>query len=237
MAFSDDFGQFVPDNLWYLKQFNIFDCFTRSELEEVTKVLRLRRFGKREIIALPTEERRHIYFLVTGKAKVARVGEEGKELILDILRPGEIFGPIAYPVRHYAQTEVIALQDCMAGHICEDDFNKLMREKPELYLAVNKLMGSRLVRLESRLEELLFRDVTCRLARTLLRLADEYRHDTECGRRVDLVLTQQELANLIGASREMTNLTLNQFRRSGFIAIHHRHICLHDLEALQRLAD
>jgi len=155
---------------------------------------------------------------------------------LDILKPGEVFGQLAFPEEHSSNTEVIALERCIIGHIHENDFRNLMEKMPNLCLSTNKLIGTRLLKIENRLEELLFRNVPCRLARLLLRLSDEYPHQITCGLRLDLVLTQQELANLIGSTREIVSMALNCFRRNGLIDIHSRYICLHDIEAIQNLA-
>ena len=233
---STSFDSELNSSLWYLKKFNLFENFSKEELESVTSILHLSEFNKREPIVLPSEQERHIYFLIKGKAKLSRLEEDGKELILEILRPGEVFGNLAFPKQHYFNALVVALQKCMVGHIHEKNFNKLLEKKPDLCFQVNKMIGSRLLKIENRLEELLFRGVPCRLARLLLRLSDEYPHDLVCGLRIDLILTQQELANLIGATREMVSMALNRFKRDGWIDIHSRYICLHDMAALKKLA-
>ena len=226
----------LTSNVWHLKKFNIFDNFDKSELESITCIFQLTEFTKHEAIYLPCEPIRRIYFLINGKAKLSKIDENGKELILDILKAGEIFGQLAFPEGHYSNTEVIALERCIIGHIREKDFRNLMKKIPDLCLSTNKLIGTRLLKIENRLEELLFRDVPCRLARLLLRLSDEYPHQITCGLRLDLIVTQQELANLIGSTREMVSTTLNCFKRSGWIDIHSRYICLHDIQAIQNLA-
>ncbi len=221
---------------WHLKKFNIFESFDVDELESVTKILRLNEFCKKDPIVLPIKEERRIYFLMKGKAKLSRIDETGKEFILEILQAGEIFGPIAYPEKHYYNAQVIALQKCIVGHIPERDFNKLLSEKPELCLAINKIIGTRLLKIENRLEELLFKNVPTRLANLLLRLSVKYPHQNPCGVQVDVRLTQRELANLIGASREVTSTTLNRFKSSGWIEVHKHHICLHNVNALKSIS-
>ncbi|MFQ5709936.1 MAG: Crp/Fnr family transcriptional regulator [bacterium] len=222
--------------VWYLKRFNIFDKFSKKELESLTDLLHLNEFDKRNLIVFPGDNGNKIHFLVKGRAKLSRLSDDGNEFILEILRPGEIFGPLAVPQEHSTNAQVVALERCLVGHIHHSDFNQLMEKKPDLCFEVIKVMGERLVRIENRLEELLFRDVPCRLARLLLRLSEEYPHELDCGVRIDVTLTQQELANLIGATREMTSITLNRFKRNGWIETHERCICLHDLKNLKKLA-
>lgn len=221
---------------WYLKNFNLFDNFSRTDLAEVTKLLHLQEFKKGQIITIPLDAERRIYFLLKGKAKLVRFGKDGKEIILVILREGEIFGLLAMMLEEYSSSLVVALEKCLVGIIRETDFRQLMQKKPELYLAISKHFGARLLKIENRLDELLFQDISARLARLLLRLANEYPGRRSCGKRINLKLTQQDLANLIGASRETTNMALNNFKNQGWLGLHQRSICLHDIEALKKLA-
>lgn len=222
---------------WYLKNFNLFDNFSRAELAEVTKLLHLQEFKKGQIVTIPLDDERRIYFLLKGKAKLARFGKDGREIILVILREGEIFGLLAMMLEEYSSSLVVALEKCLVGIIRETDFRQLMQQKPELYLAISKHFGARLLKIENRLDELLFQDISARLARLLLRLANEYPSHKHCGKRINLKVTQQDLANLIGASREMTNIALNSFKSQGWLGLHQRFICLHDIEALKKLAE
>lgn len=224
-------------NFWHLKKFNVFETFERDELESVTKVLHLQEFKRGEPIHLPDQTERRLYFSIRGRAKLSRVDDGGgKELILYIVKPGEMFGLLAFAREQYLDTRVVALEKCIVGHISEPDFNVLMQKNPDVGLRLNKVVGKRLIKIEHRLEELLFRDVPCRLARLLLRLVDEYEVELPCGSKIDLKLTQQDIANLIGATREMVSLSLNDFKRSGWIAMHRHHVCVHDRQALKKMA-
>ena len=172
-----------------------------------------------------------------GKAKLVRFGKDGKEIILVILREGEIFGLLAMMMEEYSNSLVVALEKCLVGIIREAGFRRLMQKKPELYLAISKHFGARLLKIETRLDELLFQDISARLARLLLRLANAYPSRRSCGKRLNLKLTQQDLANLIGASRETTNIALNHFKSRGWLGLHQRSICLHNIAALKKLAE
>ncbi|NIP61895.1 MAG: helix-turn-helix domain-containing protein [Nitrosopumilaceae archaeon] len=217
-----------------LKKFEIFENFSKAELNSVHKILQLNEFKKGAPIAvLPTET---VYFLIKGKAKFSRIDEKGKEIILYILRAGETFGLPDFSNGKYSNSLVVALNKCLVGRIHQADFDKLLEKKPDLCLAVNKQVGTRLVKIENRFEELLFCDIPCRLARLLLRLSDEYSHELDSGVCIDVILTRQELANLIGASREKTSLTLSHFHRNGLVKFHQRYICLHDVLALKNMA-
>lgn len=222
--------------LWHLRKFNIFEKFDRDDLESVTKILHLKEIKKRDPIYLPSENHSRIFFLIKGKAKLSRIdAKDGKELILFLIKPGELFGLLSLSEERYSNTMAVALQRCLVGYIEFADFQR-MTKNAVFSMELNKLVGSRMVRIENRLDELLFREVPCRLARLLLRLSKEFPKKMKCGDKIDLNLTQQDMANLIGATREIVSLTLNDFKRQGLIASHRRQICIHDKKNLQELS-
>ncbi len=111
-----------------------------------------------------------------------------------------------------------------------------MSNKPELSFKLNKLMGLRLKHIENRIEELMFRDVPSRLARLLLRLVDQHPREMKRGLRINIKLSQQELTNLIGATREMTSSVLNSFKKSGLIAVEAKFIYILNRKELNKMA-
>jgi len=120
---------------------------------------------------------------------------------------------------------------CFSG----DDFDRLARNV-EFSAEVNRLIRERLARITARLDELVFRDVHARLARLLLRLAREFPLDHNGTPGIDVPLTQQDLADLIGSTRESANIAVNDFRRQGLIDIRRRHILIRDSDRLRRLS-
>ena len=99
-----------------------------------------------------------------------------------------------------------------------------------------KLIGERSVEVVARFEDLAFQSVLARLARVLLRLATEFPKQQACGACIDVPLTQQELANLIGARREVVSTHLSRLKTEGTLAFHKGMVCIHDHAALEGLA-
>lgn len=227
-----------PQNLlWYLKNFNIFENFSQADLQHVVKNLKVEEFKKGQTILLPGKEIRRIYFLMKGKVKLSQSADTNREIILAILQQGELFGLLAPQIKEYSNPRVVAMEKCLVGYISEQDFNALLKKYPDFCFGMNQYIGERLIKVENRLEELVYHDIPLRLARTLIRLAGEFPRKKECGIQIDLKLNQQEIANLIGATRESTNTTLNRFKRYGWIDFHDRYICMHDQNALQKLLE
>jgi len=228
----------MAQGVWYLKKFSIFNKLDEQALKQLHKSTTVREFKAKELIALSDEVEHRIYFLIKGKAKISLIDpKSGKELILYLLKPGDIFGILSMADENYSDAVVRALENCSVGSIPEHDFRRLMDANPNLLTAVNKLVGMRLVKIQNRLEELLFRDVPSRLARLILRLADEFPVELADAVKINLRLTQSDMANLIGATREITSLTINEFKREGWIAIRRRYIYIHDKKALRKLAE
>jgi CRP/FNR family cyclic AMP-dependent transcriptional regulator len=153
-----------------------------------------------------------------------------------MLEPGEIFGELGLFDESPRETTAVALEDSVICMIKCRDFEKYASNKPELSFKLSKLKGLRLRQIENRIEELLFRDVPSRLARLLLRLVDQHRRETKHGTRINIKLSQQELANLIGATREMTSSVLNSFKKDGLINIESKFIYIINRNALEMIA-
>ncbi len=191
---------------------------------------------KKQPIYLAGDHSDSLYFLKQGRVKISRIDESGKEFTLTLLEPGEIFGELGLFDDSPRETTAVALEDSIICMMRRQDFEQYANQKPELSLKLNKLMGLRLRQIENRIEELLFRDVPSRLARLLLRLVDQHPRLTKQGTRINIKLSQQELANLIGATREMTSTVLNDFKKQGTIRIESKYIYIMNRSQLQKIA-
>lgn len=201
--------------LWYLKRFNLFDTIDHEEMKHLSDMMVDSKYGKKQPIYLAGDPSENLYLLKTGRVKISRVDESGKEITLTLLEPGEIFGELGLFDDSPRETAATALEDSLICMIKREDFQKIIADKPAVSFKLTKLIGLRFRSLETKIEELLFRDVPSRLARLLLRLADQHSKQKRDGERINIKLSQQEIANLVGATREMTNLVLNSLKKAG----------------------
>jgi len=166
---------------------------------------------------LPGDAGDRIYLLKRGLVKISTLTDDGKEIILALLRPGEVFGEESVledaPRDHMAE----AYEDALICVITRQDFLGILRAHPEMAFKVTKLVGFRLKTLRNRVEGLLFKGAPARLAQTLLDLARGHGVKDAEGVLVPLKLSQQDLANLIGVTRESVNLALADFRERGLV--------------------
>ena len=224
------------DKLWYLKQFNFLETMTPEEMESLSEMVVDNQVKKKQPIFMAGDPSENLYFLKVGRVKITRVDESGKEFTLTLLEPGEIFGELGLFDESPRETSATALEDSIICLMKRRDFERYASHKPELSFKLSKLMGLRLRQIENRIEELLFRDVPSRLARLLLRLADRHPRETNHGLRINIKLSQQELANLIGATREMTSSVLNSFKKEEIINIESKYIYIINRKALEQIA-
>lgn len=220
-----------------LKKFGIFAGLTDSELESLAEAIILKRYKKRDIIYLPGDQREGFFLLHKGKVKESRLSEDGRELTMEIYKDGDIFGELALVEVGERQSMASALELSYISQISNSQMKILMNKIPTLSYNVAKLMGLRRMSLEKKVEDLVFRNVPSRLAKLLLNLARKY--GVELGRNIliNAKLSQQELGNLIGSTRETTSHFLNQFRRVGFIDFDKRVINILDKEKLEQIGD
>lgn len=225
----------LKSKLWYLKRIDLFRDLSEVELQEIDRISRMITVKKGQPLYLPGDPGTSVFLLKVGRVKLSRLSPEGKEFILDLIEPGEIFGELSLVGEGPQETIAETLEDSLLCIIQRGDFEALLRRKPDLALRVTKFIGLRRKRIESRLEDLVFKDIPGRLAALLLQLAKDYGVLDRRGILLGIKLSQRELANLIGASREMVNHALSEFRRKRLIDVEGRQIVILSQEALKAI--
>ena len=225
----------LKSKLWYLKRINLFRDLSEVELQEIDRISRMITVKKGQPLYLPGDPGTAVFLLKAGRIKLSRLSPEGKEFILDLIEPGEIFGELSLVEEGPQEAIAETLEDSLLCIIQRRDFEALLQRKPDLALRVAKFIGLKRKRIESRLEDLVFKDIPGRLAALLLQLARDYGVLDRRGILLRIKLSQRELANLIGASREVVNHALSDFRRKRLIDFEGRQIVILSQEALKAI--
>ena len=175
--------------------------------------------------------------LTSGRVKIYHVTGDGKQALLAIIDPGEIFGELAIfgtPQREeFAET----MESSVVVNIPREEIQRLMVEHPNVTLEVTRLMGLRRQRYERRLKSLLFCSNRERLVHLLLELAEKYGRTTPDGLRLDIKISHQDLANIIGSTRESVTVVLGELQAERLVAIRKRQIFLTRLDRLCESVD
>lgn len=219
----------------YLRQYELFKDLNEEELDQLGRGSQPTMVPKREYIFTPEEPSNQIYMLKSGRVRISRLSETGKHFTLVILEPGDIFGESALfgdePRRHFAEV----LDDAQICAIDKREFEKVAMSNPTVSLKIAQIVEHRLTEAQEQIENLVFYDVQTRLARLLLKLADIHGERVEGGVQIGIKLTHEDIASLIGSTRETTSKILNEFRSNGWIDVKKRQIILLDQKVLAEM--
>lgn len=174
-----------------------------------------------------------LYFIVSGKIKLGRTASDGRENLVAIMGPGEIFGEMALFDPSPRSTSATAVSETRLAGVKHDSLRKAMEKSPQISAQVLQALARRLRRTNENLADLVFSDVPGRVAKALLDLADRFGRPATDGILVAHELTQEELAQLVGASRETVNKALAEFVSRGWIRLEARAVVILDHQRLR----
>ena len=177
-----------------------------------------------------------LYVVTEGKVKLGRTSPDGRENLLAVLGPGEMFGELSLFDPGPRTATVTAVTDAALIGLGHDDLKPLLAERPEVAAHLLAALARRLRRTNEAMADLVFSDVPGRVAKALLDLAKRFGVQSEDGLHVTHDLTQEELAQLVGASRETVNKALADFAARGFLRLEARAVVILDIERLSRRA-
>lgn len=222
----------MEPRLWYIKHAALFSWLQEDEQMELAERSEMVSCKRNTRFFFAEEPSDSIFLVKQGRVKLIRSSPEGREIILDILGPGEIFGELALAGEQNRSHSAEALDDTLVCIITRTDFEALLVRHPEMALRVLKLIGLRRRELEMRLEDLVFQPLAGRLAVALFWQAQ--RHGvTEADGSIRIPLSQKEIAYLIGASREAVAEQLAEMKRLGLVKTSYRTIRLIDQPGLR----
>lgn len=192
-------------------------------------------FGKREIIYAMGDAGDGVYFVERGRVKVYRLSVDGREITLGILGPGDIFGEEALLRVDPRETFAETLEPSTVFFVDAREFRRIASRSPQLAMRLFEIAGARLARTQRQVEDLAFRGVTSRIANLLIGMADD--HGVTEGTEIVLTprLTHQQMASLVGTTRETFTATLSKLSHSDLIRSSRRAVRILDLGALQAL--
>lgn len=227
----------MDETYLHLKHSRFFERLPDEQIAELAARAQLRRFDPGAPLFNPASPGDCVLLLISGRVRLYHVTPAGKQILLGIINPGEIFGEIALLVSgeraHFAEPmERSTIVVIPAGHV-----KALVETNPELCLRAAELALRRRIECERRLISLLFRPVRDRLIALLLDLAEKYGEAAPEGLRIGLPLSQQDLSSAIGSTRETVSLSLGELQSAGHIRVERRQVTLMNVEALRATVD
>jgi CRP-like cAMP-binding protein len=214
----------------FLKSTAYFSGMEPAGLDFVKKFILEKKVERGEMILVEGEPAEILYFVVAGAVKVFKTSAEGKEQILQIIRPGESFNDVPVYGGDVNLVSARSMGPVVLNMLKKADLKAIMDAQPAAAMNTIKVLSLRVRQMVSIVEDLSFRNVTGRVARILL----EYAVDKNDGERPKL--TQQEMAAMIGTAREMVGRSLKNLADDGTIRMEGHRVVISDEKALREIA-
>lgn len=215
--------------LEFIKTIPYFLGLGQAALDSLGKYIFEKRAERGEILLFEGEPAEALYFVADGAVKVFKTSHDGKEQILQIIRPGESFNDVPVFSGDVNLTSAEAMGKVILKVIKKNDLETVLREYPQVALNVIHVLSQRVRQLVSLVEDLSFRQVTSRVAKMLIEYAGDGGGDRPR-------LTQQEMAAMIGTAREMVGRSLKSLEEDGVIKIDRHRIIITDIGSLKEAA-
>ena len=216
--------------LWHFQRCPIIESMPEVALREMDRVSKEVRLGRGQI--LRPESHDFVYFIKTGALKISTFSAEGKEVIIALLAPGDIFGELEDGI-NVSDAMATAMENSVLNAITNAQMESLLCKHPAIAMTVMKLGWRRVRTLRLRISDMLSRPVEQRLAVVLLQLSEDFGVPHPEGVRINLPISHRDLASLIGCSREMVTQIMIHFAREGTIVQGRKKIVVCDPKSLE----
>jgi CRP-like cAMP-binding protein len=222
----------MKEKIWFLKDCDLFERLGAADKRHLESQAVMRTFPAGTFVYFPTDPGQSVLVLARGRVKIKFLNPDGQETILAFIGPGELFGELAIldtqPRNEYAE----AVAETTVIAIPREGMLALMERRPELALHVTRLFGFRRRRLENRLRNILFCSIRQRIVALMLELVETHGRLEAGVWEITLPLSHQDLASLIGATRETVTLTLGQLQDEKLIRVQRRRLTILDRHRL-----
>ena len=203
------------------------------DLERLAAFAKMQSFGAGEPVFMKGDPAAGMMVVVSGRVRITSSSADGKEMVLNIINPGEVFGEIALIDGVERTADATAAEATELLLLERRDFLPYLERHPDLSLELLKMLCHRLRTINEQLEDFSFLDLRRRLAKKLVHLADSHGEETPEGVRIGFKLTQRELAAMMGTSREAVNKQLRAWTDDGLIKRIGSSIVIRDREGLE----
>jgi CRP/FNR family transcriptional regulator, cyclic AMP receptor protein len=210
------------DSTILLRNVPLFAGLDEAQLSVLARVIQRRRFGRNATIIGAGDPTDSLYVVISGRLKVQMSDEQGREVILSLLGPGELFGEMGLLDDSPRSASVVSQEPCELLSISKADFKRSLAENFDLSLMVMRGLVHRLREADRKIGSLALMDVYGRVARLLLEMAE----DVDGEKVVVRKLSKQDIAKMIGASREMVSRVMKDLQLGGYIEVRGHSIVL-----------
>ncbi|MBP3082612.1 cAMP-activated global transcriptional regulator CRP [Mycolicibacterium fortuitum] len=219
-----------------LARAGIFQGVSPDAVAALVRQLEPATFRRTEVVFSEGEPGDTLYIITAGKVKIGRKSVDGRDSLITLMGPSDMFGELAIFDPGPRTSTVTALTEVKAVMMSRSVLRSWIADRPEIAEQLLRVLARRLRRTNDNLSDLIFTDVPGRVAKQLLYLAQRFGSRDGTALRVDHELTQEEIAQLVGSSRETVNKALSDFAQRGWIRVQGRSILIDNAERLAKRA-
>ncbi|MEH7305070.1 Crp/Fnr family transcriptional regulator [Neobacillus drentensis] len=212
----------------------IFKELTIEELEPIVKIAQTRCYKHKMYVFMQDDPLDRVFFIHSGKIKICKTDQSGKEQLISVLEPGEMFPHAGFFRKGKFPAHAEVMEDANLIIIPIDKFEEILLSYPELCIKLFKVLGEKIVDLQGRLEAQVLHNTFEQIILLLIRLCQSNGEMVDGRYRLTTQFTNRELANMIGTSRETVSRTINQVKKKNFVTLDEDGFYLIDREALQQ---
>jgi len=215
----------------------LFQAMQPEELDTTLEFATERRFRRGQVVFQKGDTGSSLMAVLSGRVRISAVNTDGKEITLNVISPGQVFGEIALLDGQPRSADATAIEDTVLLAIERRQFMPFLESNQNLTIRMLVVLCERLRNTSLALEQIALFDLEARLARLILKLAGDYGKPATGGTRIELKLSQRDISNLVAASRESVNKQLAAWRDDGVLTFDNGYIILHRTEDLQALVE
>jgi len=215
-----------------LNKVSLFKDLSDAEFKELEPYLSTTAYKKKETIFSEGEPPEWFYLVLTGKVKITKLSHEGKEIILEVISPTDIFGGVAVIKGFPYPANAVAMEDSEVLKISRKNLMRLVDRFPNLMYCMAMQMGERMKSSYDSLKNIALERVEARIAALLLKLAGKVGIDTKEGTMIDMRLTKQDVADMVGTTVETSIRTFSKFKKQDLVTEVDGKIVIKDRESL-----
>ncbi len=219
-----------------LKKIELFRNLSETELRELGPYLVAETYKKKESIFSEGDPPEWFYIVSRGKVKITKLSNDGKEIILEVISPTDIFGGVAVLRNFPYPANATAMEDSAVLKISRKNLMRLVDRFPNLMYCIAMQLGERMKSSYDSLKNIALERVEARIAALLLKLAGKVGVETDKGMLIDMRLTKQDVADMVGTTVETSIRTFSKFKKQGLVSDVNGKIVIRDREALASLS-
>ncbi|MCL5423420.1 MAG: Crp/Fnr family transcriptional regulator [Nitrospirae bacterium] len=218
-----------------LSKISIFSALNTTELKELAPYLISTSVRKKDVIFSEGDSSEWFYIVTEGKVKITKLSQDGKEIILELIHPTDFFGGLAVIRGFPYPANAIAMEDTKLLKISRSSLMRILDRFPNLMYCMAQQVGDRMKESHETLKNIALERVEARIAFLLLKLSDKTGKKTDDGVVIDMKLTKQDIAEMVGTTVETSIRTMSKLKKMGIVSEKEGKIVIKNIEKLKAL--